>query len=200
MHGTSICQSQIESSGMAFMKIKAKANCQFPRHIGLNKKGSTKYQLLVFCDALEYAFAAAVYLLQECQDQRRTDLIFSKTRLVPNKKITIPRLELLTALIGTRCMKFVENELKVEICQKQIWLDSQCVLNWIQSERPLGTFVENRVKEMKSDKNISFHCISTTENPADKSSCGTSIRELRDDRIWWHGPEWLVQPQQTWAE
>ena len=97
-------------------------------------------------------------------------------------------------------MKFVENELKVEICQKQIWLDSQCVLNWIQSERPLGTFVENRVKEIKTDKDINFHYISTTENPADKASRGTSTRELRDDRIWWHGPEWLVQPQQTWPE
>ena len=31
--------------------LKLLANCQFPRHIGLDKKGSTKYQLLVFCDA-----------------------------------------------------------------------------------------------------------------------------------------------------
>ena len=49
-------------------------------------------------------------------------------------------------------MKLVENELKVEICPKHIWLDSQCVLNWIQSARPLGTFLENRVKEIKTDK------------------------------------------------
>ena len=161
--------------------LKLSTNCQFRRHIGLDKKGSTKYQLLVFCDASRYAFAAAV--LQECQDQRRMDLIFSKPRLVPNKKITIPRLEVLSALIGTRCMKFVENELKAEICQKHIWLDSPYVLNRIQSERPLGTFVENRMKETKTDKNIYFHYISTTENPADKASSGTSTRELRDDRI-----------------
>ena len=137
--------------------LKLLPNCQFPRHLGLDKTGSTKYQLLVFCDASRYAFAAAVYLLQECQDQRRTDLIFSKTRLVPNRKITIPRLELLAALIGTRCMKFVENELKVEICQKHIWLDSQCVLNWIQSERPLRTFVENRVKDNDRYHKLSLH-------------------------------------------
>ena len=31
--------------------LKLLANCQFPRHIGLDNKGSTKYQLLVFCDA-----------------------------------------------------------------------------------------------------------------------------------------------------
>ena len=53
-------------------------------------------------------------------------------------------------------MKFVENELKVAICQIHIWLDSQFVLNWIQSERPLGAFVENRVKVIKTDKDINF--------------------------------------------
>ena len=53
-------------------------------------------------------------------------------------------------------MNIVENELKVEICQKHIWLDSQSVLNWIQSETPLGTFVENKVKEVKTDKDIKF--------------------------------------------
>ena len=80
-------------------------------------------------------------------------------------------------------MKFVENELKVEICRKHIWLDSQCVLNWIQSERTIGKFVENGVKEIKTDKDINFHYISTTENPADKASRGTSTLELRDVRV-----------------
>ena len=180
--------------------LKLLANCYFTRHIGLDERRTTRYQLLVFCDASKYAYAAVVYLLQEDQDQQRVDLIFSKTRLVPNKTITIPRLELLAALIGTRCMKFVEKELKVEIYQKHIWLDSQCVLNWINSHKALGTFVENRVKEIKADKDIIFHYISTTENPADIASRGASTCELRDDRLWWHGPDWLTQPQQIWPE
>ena len=56
------------------------------------------------------------------------------------------------------------------------------------------------MKEIKTDKDINFHYISTTENPADKASREKSTRELRDDRILWHSPEWLVQPQQTWPE
>ena len=180
--------------------LKQLANCYFPRHIGLDKTLKSRYQLLVFCDASKYAYAAVVYLLQESQDQCKVDLIFSKTRLVPNKKITIPRLELLAALIGTRCMKFIEKELKVEIYQKHIWSDSQCVLNWVDSQKALGTFVENRVREIKADQSIAFHYISTTENPADIASRGSSTYELRDNRMWWHGPEWLTQPQQTWPE
>ena len=180
--------------------LKLLADCCFPRHIGLDMKGKARYQLLVFCDASKHAYAAVVYLLQESQNQCKVDLIFSKTRLVPNKTITIPRLEQLAALIGTRCMKFIEKELNVEIYQKHIWLDSQCVLNWINSKKALGTFVEDRVKEIKADKNISFHYISTTENPTDIASCASSAGELRDDRICWHGPDWLTQPQQIWPE
>ena len=29
---------------------------------------------------------------------------------------------------------------------------------------------------------------------------GSSTGELRDDRIWWRGPDWLTQPQQIWPE
>ena len=112
------------------------------------------------------------------------DLIFSKTRLVPNKQITIPRLELLAATIDVRCMKFVQEELKLELSQKHIWIDSQCVINWINSKRALGTFVENRVKEIKQDKHLKVHYISTTENPADIASRGVRSHELKDNRLW----------------
>ena len=108
-----------------------------PRHIGLDNKGSTKHQFLVFCDAQDmhlqqqstYSKNVKISAELTSSSQKQDFLRIFLPTLVPNKKITIPRLELLAALIGTRCMKFVENELKVEICQKHIWLDSQCVLN-----------------------------------------------------------------------
>ena len=84
--------------------MKALECCHFPRFIGLEIQGNVTCQLLVFCDASKYAYADTVYLLQETTNCRRIDLIFSKTRLAPNKQITIPRLELLAVLIGTRCL------------------------------------------------------------------------------------------------
>ena len=133
--------------------LKALSSCCFPRYIGLNQDGKIEYQLLVSCDTSKYAYAAAVYLRHEIQEKGcKVDLIFSKTRLVPNKQITIPRLELLAATIGTRCLKFVQKELKLEISEKHIWIDSLCVLNWINSKRALWTFVENRVTKKKKKK------------------------------------------------
>ena len=77
---------------------------------------------------------------------------------------------------------------------------SQCVLNCINSQKALGTFVENRIKEIKEDRNINFHYISTSENPTDTASRGTAILDLEDNDVWWHGPEWLKNPKHRWPK
>ena len=69
--------------------------------------------ITVFCDASKYAYAATVYLHQQTSGMCINNLIFLKARLAPNQEISIPRLELLAALIGVRCIKFVERELKL---------------------------------------------------------------------------------------
>ena len=84
--------------------------------------------------------------------------------------------------------------MKLDIDSKHIWLDSQCVLCWIDSKKTLNTFVENRVKEIKQQKDISFHYIPTKENPADIASRGTSTIELQRHKLWWNGPDWLIKP------
>ena len=68
-----------------------------------------KYHLICFCNASKDAYAAVVYLLQTSREQgSKSDLIFSKTRLAPIKKMTIPRLKLMAVLIGVRC-RTIEN-------------------------------------------------------------------------------------------
>lgn len=153
---------------------------------------------MTFCDASQYAYAAAVYLHQEHKHNRQVDLIFSKTRLAPNKHISIPRLELLAALIGTRCMTYIEKELKLPVIQKTVWLNSQCVLDWIESKKSLATSVDNRIKEIKRNKDINSFYISTKENPADIGSRGMSTKQLQVNQLWWNGPEWLLKPNIEW--
>ena len=178
--------------------LKKLASSKFPRYIGLDQDGRMKYQLLVFCNASKSAYATAVYLLQESTMLRKIDLIFSQTRLAPNKTLTIPRLELSATLIGSRCLKFVQKELMLDISEKHIWIDSECVLNWLNSKRDLSTFVENRIKEIKEDRGVKFHYISTAENPADIASRGASAREIHNNRLWWHGPDWVTRTRQAW--
>ena len=169
-----------------------------PRHVGMKITESEpiEYRLLCFCDASAKAYAAVIYLHQSSAGECKVDCIFSKTRLAP-QKTTIPRLELLGVLIGTRALEFVDRELHLPISSKVVWTDSQCVLHWLQSNKPLPVFVENRLKEIKSHKRMSFKYVPTQENPADLATRGKSPSELQCS-IWWNGPTWLSNPQEKW--
>ena len=54
------------------------------------------------------------------------------------------------------------------------------------------------MKEIKEDKDLNFRYVSTTENPADMASRGTSTLELKEIRLWWHGPEWTTKSRSDW--
>ena len=75
-------------------------------------------------------------------------------RLVPvgrgNKKhgkhLTIPQLELLAILIGTRVSNFVLEHLKIEVSSRK----------WLKS---LSVFVENRTKEILRERDVTFQYV-----------------------------------------
>ena len=76
-------------------------------------------------------YVTAIYLRTDDGNQCQINLLISKVRLVPvgggNKKhgkhLTIPRLELLAILIGTRASNFVLEHLKIEVSSRIIWWD-----------------------------------------------------------------------------
>ena len=173
--------------------------CSIKRNIALIPRKQAVIYIVCFCDASACAYATTVYLHQSINDsESKADIIFSKTRLAPLKKMTIPRLELMAVVIGVRCTKFVKDQLKLPIKTTYIWTDSQCVLKWINSDKDLSVFVKNRVKEIKSHDGIVFGFVSSRENPADIASRGSNIQTLRENHLWWHGPTWLRSTE--WPE
>ena len=82
--------------------------------------------------------------------------------------------------------------------EKHIWIDSECVLNWLDRKRALSIFAENRIKEIKEDRGVKFHYIPTAENPVDIASRGASAREIQNYRLWWHGPDWMTRTRPAW--
>jgi len=175
-----------------------------PRFVG-RKDGGT-HQLLVFCDASLKCYATVVYLRTDDSTTVQTELIFSKMRLVPvgkgkskqSKRLTIPRLELMAVLIGVRAANFVANELRINISQKILWTDSQCVLHWLRTTKPLSVFVENRVKEIRMSREFTFRYVASDQNPADLATRGLSVEELSHCLLWWHGPSWLQSNHLSW--
>ena len=177
--------------------LKDIPNYTIPRYLGFLTEGQpfADLTLICFCDASTKAYAAAVYLYHSSLSNYKTDLIFSKTRLAP-EQITIPRLELLGILIGVCALKFVEKELHLP---KILYTDSQCVLQWMQTAKPLPVFITNRLKEIKEHQGICFKYVPTKDNPADIATRGQSPSEL-SSFIWWTGPQWLLQHKNQWPE
>lgn len=146
-----------------------------------------------FADASQYAYGAIVFLVQGSQ----TSFVISKTRVAPLKVLTIPRLELMAALVATRLTHFVLQAIPAYDPPAFIWSDSQIVLHWIRSQKSLPTFVKHRVTEMQSLlPNATWNYCPTADNPADLLSRGTNTEALISSTLWQHGPKWLPNPNE----
>ncbi|GFV27960.1 uncharacterized protein TNCV_132771 [Trichonephila clavipes] len=110
------------------------------------------------------------YVKVRKQNEVLVNLITSKTRVAPLKAVTLPRLELLGALVAARLSSRVQEIVrKKKECKVFHWTDSKIVLFWIKgSSKRWKQFVANRVQEISelTDPDSWFHC-SGQDNPSD---------------------------------
>ncbi|KAH8389059.1 hypothetical protein KR200_001004 [Drosophila serrata] len=90
------------------------------------------------------------------------------------RTMSIPRLELQTAVLGTRLMNTVKEEHSVVINDVVLWSDSKTVLRWIGStHRRYKQSVGNRVSEILDSSKVShWRWVPTAENAANPSEGG----------------------------
>ena len=126
----------------------------------------------------------------------------AKAQVAPFKNITLPRLELMAALIGARLCSFVLVSLSdLHFQQVFMWSDNQITLHWIFSEKKLPIFVANRVQEIhKLLPNATWHYCPTVCNPADLVTRGILFQELYNSDLWKQTPSRLTKREQwpTW--
>ena len=106
-------------------------------------------------DASQGAYGAAVYVRIEYQDQTVSlSLIAAKTKMTPLQSVSIPRLELMGASLGTRLTQLIASVLVIPIQHAVFWCDSTNVLWWIRGHsRVFKPFVANRIGEIQSVTN-----------------------------------------------
>lgn len=153
----------------------------------MSEDKSVKYSLVCFSDASNKAYAALIYLIQVKDKICKSDLLFSKSRLAPIREMTIPKLKLMAVLIGVRCLKFVEKQIKLPLEHLVLLTDSQCVLQWLLAEKSLPVFIKNCVKEIKSHGDITFNYVKSADNSADVASRGSTLINLSKNQMNWHG-------------
>ena len=127
-----------------------------------------------------------------------TTLVTSKTRVAPLKKLTLPQLELMAAVVGARPASYLRNQLK--IAHTVYWSDSQIVIHWLSSNKDLKQFVKNRVIEIReSTRNATWNYCPSSDNPADLLTRGVRTDALIASELWNNGPTWLTN-QDSWPQ
>ena len=121
-------------------------------------------------------------------------LVVAKTRVGPLKTRTIPELELCGATLLAELLVTTRTTLNIPPEQVTAWCDSTIVLCWLNNcPSRYKTFVGNRNTTVTSCFSPSvWHHVPSEEKPADCASRGLSARELREHKLWWSGPPWLL--------
>lgn len=193
---------KIQAHWVEYLSVLSETNeISIPRWLGM--KGNWRSELHVFSDASELACAAVVYVKTTSTDGRITiQLVQSKTKVAPIKKVTVPRLELLGAYIAAKLAEVVSAEFKDKISDCYFWTDSEIVLIWLKkSTAQLKTFVANRVASIQhktTDKGFAWNWVAGVENPADLASRGVNPSKLKNSQLWWNGPQWLKFDNTHW--
>ncbi|KAK3748474.1 hypothetical protein QZH41_005911 [Actinostola sp. cb2023] len=75
------------------------------------------------------------------------------------------------------------------ISSRHGWLDSSVAPHWIRGQGQYKQFVSNRVQKIQDHPEITWHHVSTKDNPAD---VGSRSGKVSEHTLWWKRPPWLT--------
>ncbi|GFY01348.1 integrase catalytic domain-containing protein [Trichonephila clavipes] len=170
---------------------------QIPRYaLQCDSVNCPECEIHTFSDASIKAYGAVSYVRLRTFDKISVHLLASKSRVAPLKVLTLPRLELMGALLAARLAKEISRVLNEKISTTNyFWTDSTIALSWIQGpSNRWKVFVANRVKEIRSltEKDSWRHCAGK-DNPSDLLTRGISADSLINCEKWWKGPSFLQE-------
>ncbi|XP_062528845.1 uncharacterized protein LOC134200289 isoform X1 [Bombyx mori] len=195
---------QIKAEWQEFLaNLNQLSTLEIPRHVICQAPDNV--ELHCFTDASQMAYGACLYLKSTDNVGKVTVHLFcAKAKVAPLKpELTIPRLELMGALLGARLLAKVVQSLSckdIKISRCFLWTDSTIVLGWIHSEpKTLKTFVCNRIEEIRElTSEYEWRHVPTHSNPADLASRGVKPQQLKENNLWWNGAPFLMQPEGEW--
>lgn len=158
-------------------------------------------QLHTFADASENGYAAVAYLRISDGNNVSVSLVGSKTRVAPLRITSIPRLELMAAVIASRFANQILNSMTITINKKIFWTDSKTVISWLKSDqRKYHQFVAFRVSEILDSTELNeWRWISSKLNVADEATKWSKRGpDLSNGCRWLSGPDFIMEDQNVW--
>ncbi|XP_045025217.1 uncharacterized protein LOC123469933 [Daphnia magna] len=194
--------SQTESRFRAIVEdLKGIDRIQIPRMISTAPTDVIQ-ELHVFCDASTKAYGAVAYA--KSRNPGFIRLVCCKTRAapLPKNEVSLPRLELLSAELGSVLAERIVNAIDKVKWEVTLWTDSMAALGWIKGDPGRWKlFVWNRVETIQKRFKPEHwkHCPGK-DNPADFASRSCSVKKLTEAFSWWGGPSWLKQESSEWPQ
>nr|XP_044248645.1 uncharacterized protein LOC108069676 [Drosophila takahashii] len=155
-------------------------------------------QLHIFVDAGEEAYAAVAYFRIQFQGIITVRLVSAKSKVAPVRPLSIPRMELQSALTGARLFRDIKAQHDIKFTETHLWTDSKTVLAWLNGDpRKYQQFVMFRLAEISELSDVNhWRWVPSKHNVADVATKRQSGPEAYDR--WFAGPEFLRLPAETW--
>nr|XP_049463118.1 uncharacterized protein LOC125906755 [Anopheles coluzzii] len=172
--------------------------CYFPE---AREKVYENAELHLFVDASQLAYACVLYLrVVDSEGEPHCTMLCGKAKVAPLKPLTIPKMELQACLLGARILKSTEQHHPIPVKKRVLWTDSTVALSWIHADpRNYRPFVANRVAEIQENTNVNeWRWVPTQDNPADEATKWKGRANFNWDGIWFQGPSFLLQDEESW--
>lgn len=109
-------------------------SCRIDRYIKPKDFGEiASGQLHNVCDANEIGYGVVTNLrLINTENEVHVSFLFGKAGVAPLNKLTIPRLELTSAMLAVRVERMLKTELQIPLTTAVFWTDNTFLLKYIK--------------------------------------------------------------------
>jgi hypothetical protein len=174
---------------------------KFPRAV--RSGPAITIELHLFTDASEMAYAAVIYIKSTRADGTiQVEILCAKNRIAHlGQSRTIAEMELLGIFIGAKMADRVIGTLE-RVDKVFLWTDSRVCQHWIaKPARQWKSFVAHRVTTIYSlTKDYTWRHVPGKQNPADLATRGLSMSQFKADKMWRHGPKFLMGPEDQYPQ
>ena len=122
-----------------------------------------------------------------------------KSRVAPEKYVTIPRLELVAAL-SVKIAALIWRKVDIEWKNEAFSTDSKVVLGHISNNtKKFKIFGANRIQQIHKSSNVSkWRYVSFKMNPGDDASRGSDANKNKSSSKWFKEEEFIWHNETSW--
>ena len=169
----------------------------------LKGKEVREVELHAFSDTSSHGYGACVYIRCVYSDASvQCSLVMGKSRVAPLKRVTVPRLELVAAVLSAQLCSVIQNEMDFSFSRVCLWTDASVVLRCIlNSSLRFEMFVANRIEQLHTMTSPDqWRFVPGTMNPADIASRGLLPEKVKCADLWFFGRPFFMQTCDQWPE